>query len=147
MLFSQTAEYALRAITFLADHAESVQTSKQIAEGTKVPAGYLPKILQTLGRGGLVSGQRGIGGGFELTRSADQISVLDVINAVDPIRRILTCPLGLKGHGTTLCPMHRNLDDGLARIEETFAATTIHDLLHTPTTSPPMRELELPVAG
>lgn len=140
MLLSQTAEYALRAIVFLADGEEEQYTNQQIADGTRVPSHYLSKVLQALNRGGIVTGRRGIGGGFRLTRSAERISVLDVVNAVDPIQRIETCPLGLKGHGKRLCPLHRKLDDGLATIEESFATTSIRDILSVPSRSHPLRD-------
>ena len=41
-----------------------------------------------------------------------EVTILDVVNAVDPIQRIKTCPLGLKTHGVRLCPLHRRMDDG-----------------------------------
>lgn len=143
MLFSQTAEYALRAVVLLADRAGQPQTNQQIADATRVPAGYLSKVLQALGRADLVAGQRGVGGGFLLVRPADQITVLDVVNAVDPIERIRTCPLGLKSHGTHLCPLHRKLDDALASIESAFGSTTIQTLLDTPSTSRPLCEVRI----
>ncbi|NUQ01687.1 MAG: Rrf2 family transcriptional regulator, partial [Armatimonadetes bacterium] len=94
-MISQTAEYALRAIVCLAAQPEGRLTTPQIAGATRVPAGYLSKVLQLLGRAGLVRSQRGLGGGFVLARPAELISVLDVVNAVDPIQRITGCPLEL----------------------------------------------------
>lgn len=139
MVLSQTAEYALRAVVFLTDGTEEQYTNQQIADGTRVPSHYLSKVLQALTRAKLVAGQRGIGGGFRLTRDGGKISVLDVINAVDPIQRIETCPLGLKSHGTRLCALHRKLDDGLAMIEKSFATTTIREILEVPSQNHPLR--------
>jgi Rrf2 family protein len=144
MLISQTAEYALRAVVMLADRAGQPQTTRQIAEATRVPAGYLSKVLRALGRGGLVTGQRGLGGGFLLARPARDISVLDVVDAVDPFQRIETCPLGLKSHGQNLCPLHRKLDDAMASIERAFESTTIQNLLHTRGKSRPLCEVNVP---
>ena len=106
-MISQTAEYALRAIVFLADNPSEAQTAEAIAKGTKVPVGYLAKIMQGLARSGLVTSQRGLYGGFTLVLTPKELSVYDVIQAVDPIVRIAHCPLGLEGHGTNLCPLHR----------------------------------------
>ena len=94
-MFSQTAEYALRAVVALADGGGKPLTTQQIAGMTKVPANYLAKVLQSLGRAGIVSSQRGLGGGSVLARPAAEISVYEVIEAVDSIQRIRTCPLGL----------------------------------------------------
>jgi Rrf2 family protein len=134
LVISRTAEYALRAVVHLAAvEGESVsQTVGQIAAGTRVPAGYLAKVLQSLSRSGIIASQRGLGGGFRLARTAPEISVYEVIHAVDPIKRIRECPLGLDAHGTNLCPLHRRLDDATALIENQFRATTIAELVEKP---------------
>jgi Rrf2 family protein len=140
-VISQTAEYALRAAIHLASHGGEPQTNRQVADATRVSAGYLSKVLQSLGRAGLVYAQRGIGGGFVLSRPARDINVLEVINAVDPIRRITVCPLGLKSHGKDLCPLHRKLDDATAQIEEAFRSTSLADILNSPGRSRPLCEV------
>ncbi len=137
-VISQTAEYALRAMICLAADPKRSFTTQQIADATRVPAGYLSKVLQTLGRGGLVVSQRGLGGGFALGADPKGVSVLDVINAVDPIRRIRSCPLHLKAHGTELCPLHRRLDDAMADAEKAFGVTTLAELLQQSATSRPL---------
>lgn len=126
-MFSQTAEYALRAVVWLANHEGAPLTTSQIASATQVPPDYLSKVLLALGRSGLVNARRGKNGGFTLTKSSDEITMLDVINAVDPVRRIHTCPLSLEGHGTELCPLHRRLDDGLRQMEDTFRSTKLSE--------------------
>ena len=65
-MISQTAEYALRAIVYLADQGGVARTTSEIAETTQVPAGYLAKVMQSLCRAGLVKSQRGLNGGFKL---------------------------------------------------------------------------------
>jgi len=140
LIFSQTAEYALRAVVCLAADPARAMTTAELARTTRVPANYLSKLMQTLRRAGLVDAQRGVGGGFTLTRPPTDISVLDVIQVVDPIERILTCPLGIESHGRTLCPMHRKLDDALEHIQRTFRDSTIQNLLNAPGSSRPLCE-------
>jgi Rrf2 family protein len=130
-MFSQTAEYALRAVVCLAARAGSPQTTQQIAAATQVPAGYLAKVMQGLSRARLVHAQRGLHGGFTLTRPAGELSVLDVIQAVDPIRRIRACPLGIKGH-LNLCPLHRRLDQAMGLVEDALRDSTVAELLAEP---------------
>lgn len=132
MIISLTAEYALRAMVHLATDESASQTVGQIAAQTRVPAGYLAKVLQSLARAGLIVSQRGLGGGFRLAKSPGATSILEVVQAVDPIERIHTCPLGLEAHGTNLCPLHRRLDDAMALIEAQFRDTTIAELLEVP---------------
>ncbi|HEY9717788.1 MAG TPA: Rrf2 family transcriptional regulator [Trichormus sp.] len=127
-MISQTAEYALRGMVFLAMR-DSAVTGQEIAEATKVPPGYLSKIMQQLVKARLVNSQRGIGGGFVLSRKSIDISILDVVNAVDPIERITTCPLGLSSHGLNLCPLHKRLAEATAHVEAAFAASSLNELV------------------
>src|SRR5580698_6674931 len=98
-MFSQTVEYALRAVVHLADRGPSPQTSDQIATATRVPKAYLSKVLQGLSRAKVVLTKRGLGGGIILVKSPAELTILEVVDAVEPIRRIRECPLGLKAHG------------------------------------------------
>jgi Rrf2 family nitric oxide-sensitive transcriptional repressor len=139
-MLSQTAEYALRAIVVLAGDPSTSWTAQAIAAKTQVPYDYLIKVLQPLTRAGLVSAQRGRNGGFALTRLPEQVNVLDVINAVDPLKRIRYCPLNLKAHATTLCPLHRKLDDAMRFVEEAFASTTLAEILSDPSPIRPLCE-------
>ena len=137
-MFSQTVEYALRAVIYLADHSPVGRTTQQIAEVTKVPQAYLSKVLQSLSRNGVVRSQRGIGGGISLVKTPEELTILEVVNAVDPIQRIHTCPLGIKSHGNTLCPLHRRLDESIATMETAFNNSTLADILAEPSTSIPL---------
>lgn len=131
-MFSKTVEYALRAMARLVEsdlRGQGGQTVGQISVHTQVPVAYLSKVLQNLAREKLIVSQRGIGGGFRLARPAPEITILEVVNAVDPIERIAVCPLGLPAHGTHLCPLHRKMDDALAMVEAQFADTTLAELV------------------
>jgi Rrf2 family protein len=130
-MISQTAEYALRAIVHLAGQPEA-RTVTQIAEATQVPAGYLAKIMQSLSRGRVVKSRRGKNGGFVLARAPGELSVLETINAVDPIRRFPECPLGIPSHGRRLCPLHSRLDAAAQSVERAFARTMVSELLEVP---------------
>lgn len=135
-LISQTAEYALRAVVHLSKstlhNGQDSQTVSEIAEGTKVPLGYLSKVLQQLTRAGIITSQRGIGGGFKLARTPGSISIYDVVQAVDPVQRIHKCPLGIEDH-KRLCPLHRKLDAAMAHVESAFKETNIAGLITSQT--------------
>lgn len=138
MIISQTAEYGLRAAVLLARAEGTALTTPQLAEATKIPPQYLSKVLQDLRRADIVSSQRGAGGGFVLKRPAQQITVLEVVNALDPIERITTCPLKIKSHGTKLCPLHRKLDDAMATVEQAFGGSTLDQLAAEPESGSPV---------
>src|SRR3954462_14418268 len=93
-MFSHTVEYALRAVVHLAYEAPEARTTAQIAEATKVPRDYLAKILQGLSKKGIVQTQRGVGGGVSGAGGGDELTIRDVVNGVEPVQRITTCPLG-----------------------------------------------------
>src|SRR5581483_2327474 len=88
----------------------------------------------------IVHSQRGVGGGMTLTRPPAELTILEVVNAVEPIQRIRTCPLGLAGHGVNLCPLHRRLDDAMATVESAFGGTTLAEVLAEPAESVPLCE-------
>lgn len=113
------------------DH-ESPQTAQSIASRSQVPADYLVKVMGSLGRAGLVQAQRGRNGGFLLARESKSIRILDVVNAVEPLKRIRGCPLGLEEHRRALCALHRKMDDAIRHVEDVFASTTLADVLSQP---------------
>jgi Rrf2 family protein len=123
-VISQTAEYALRAVACLAQ-AQGLLTVDAIAATARLPVGYLAKIMLTLSRAGIVASQRGIHGGFSLRIPADRLTVYEVVQAIDPIERIRACPLGIDGHGSDLCALHRAIDGVAGGVEAMFRAMTI----------------------
>lgn len=137
-MFSQTVEYALRAVVHLASQAPAAQTTDQIATATRVPKAYLSKVIQGLCQAKIVHSKRGLGGGVVLVKKPSELSILEVVNAVDPIRRIRECPLGLKAHGVRLCPLHKRLDNALAMVEDAFGQTTLAQILAEPSLSRPL---------
>ena len=140
-MFSQTQEYALRAVVWLAGHRhDGAFGCNQIADETAVPASYLAKVLQELARSGILTSKRGVGGGFLLDRDPDSLTVLEVINAVDPVKRISTCPLKLKTHGKHLCPLHSRLDGAMEMVEEALRNSTIREVMSEPGRPLPMVE-------
>lgn len=81
----------------------------------------------------LVRSRPGPGGGYELARATEELTILDVVNAVSPIERIRQCSLGLATH-TELCPLHQELDRASEATEAAFRNVTIKELLES--TSP-----------
>ncbi len=137
-MISQALEYTLRAVVTIAQHEGHPCTTKQISTLTQVPAPYLSKLMQGLVRAGLVTSQRGLHGGFLLTKDPAQLTLWAVVEAVDPIKRITECPLGIKSHGSKLCLLHQRLDQAIATTEELFRNTTIADVLTAPGAPTPL---------
>ncbi len=139
-MFSQTVEYAMRAVLALAAGDGTSMTTRQIAETMKVPHSYLSKVLQALVRGGLVYSTRGLKGGFVLVRTADNITLLQILNSVNPLQRIESCPLDIDAHSSDLCPLHRRLDQAMAMVEKAFSGTTLAEILSEENPCPTMQK-------
>jgi Rrf2 family nitric oxide-sensitive transcriptional repressor len=139
-LLTNTAEYALRVAVYLATQDDRPATTKDIFSATRIPIGYLSKVLQSLSRAGIIRSKRGLHGGSVLARPPGELTIYDVVQAVSPVQRIRSCPLGLKSHGARLCPLHRRLDHAMETVETAFRDSTLADLLAEPTHSKPLCE-------
>jgi Rrf2 family protein len=129
-MLSKTAEYALRAAVCLAAEHGSALSAEKLAEATRIPRRYLNRVLQDLAAAQIVQSKSGPGGGYALLADHHNLTILDVINAVAPIERIRTCPLGIAAH-QKLCPLHAELDRAFANIENAFSKVTIDKLLRS----------------
>ncbi|MGL6096274.1 MAG: RrF2 family transcriptional regulator [Fimbriiglobus sp.] len=140
-MLTDTVEYALRAAVYLAARPNAAVPTGEVADRTQVPAAYLVKILQGLAKAGIVKSQRGVGGGVTLAKPATELTILEVVNAVEPIQRIKTCPLKLSAHGVRLCPLHKRLDAAPEQVELAFAGTTLAEVLAEPSSSVPLCDI------
>lgn len=77
------ADYALRAVVELVLHDGEIVTRERLASEQQIPTKFLESILAQLTRGGILVAKRGVKGGYHLGRPAADISVADVIRAVD----------------------------------------------------------------
>lgn len=134
-MLPKTADYALRAVVWMGREPGAAQSAVHLAERTQVPRHYLHKVLQDLVRAGLVRSQPGPGGGYSLTRSSEEITILDVVNAVGEVERIDRCPMGLSARecphappSASLCSLHRELDNVYASAEAALRRVTIASL-------------------
>ena len=137
-MISQSVEYALCAIVTIAQQTGWVCPSREIAELTQVPSAYLSKLLQVLVRGGLVHSQRGLHGGYSLTKEPNEMTVWDIMNVVEPIKQTEKSPSKIEVHHPTLCLLYLLLDNTEASNESMFRETTITDLLVQPDTPKPV---------
>jgi Rrf2 family protein len=83
MRLSARADYALRAAIELAAASSGHVTADQLARAQQIPGKFLETILTQLRRAGLIRSQRGPDGGFWLARPAAEISLADIIRAID----------------------------------------------------------------
>jgi Rrf2 family protein len=100
MKLSRTAEYAIQAILQLAEHnGEAPVPCSRLASVGQMPERFLLQILRTLVTHGMLSSTRGVEGGYTLARPVDQVSLLEVIEAIDgPLGNEPTPTKGLSAH-------------------------------------------------
>ena len=139
-MLSKTAEYALRTIACLAASPQSASAADEIAAKTQVPRRYLHRVLQDLGKAGIVLSRSGPGGGYLLACDPEEVTILSVVNAVSPLERIRHCPLGLPSH-TQLCPLHQELDRAYAATEAAFGEVTIGEILRSTSSIIPLCDI------
>ena len=108
-LLSKSCEYALRAVIYIAGGGKDREfvSIREIADELNLSFHFLTKILQKLTESGLLVSYRGPRGGVALARPGGEISVLDIVHAMDEGAMFSECILGLRGCGDeTPCPLH-----------------------------------------
>jgi Rrf2 family transcriptional regulator, iron-sulfur cluster assembly transcription factor len=108
MIYSRSAEYAIRAFVSLAQMPEGKYAMvKNIAEQEDIPQQFLAKILQQLARKGLLRSNKGPTGGFALRVPAAEVKLWDIVEALDGMSQYTTCASGLAECSDEMpCSMH-----------------------------------------
>lgn len=130
MIYSRSTEYAIRAFVNLAQVPEGKYAMvKQIAEQEGIPAHFLAKILQQLARKGLLRSSKGPTGGFTLRTSPKEISLIQLVEALDGLQDYQKCVSGLSEcTDDAPCGMHDSWKALRSRIMDYLENTTISDL-------------------
>ena len=133
MIYTDSGKYAIRALTNLASRPadELPVSAADVADAEDIPPYYLAKVLQDLARAGLLDSIRGRGGGFLLKRSAEEIRVLEVLQAVENIGRLTEeCVLGLDECSDEVsCPLHSMWKDFRESLLDQVSHLTLADLV------------------
>jgi len=128
-MISHTAEYALRAMVCLSVDWKAPKTTHEIADQTKIPQGYLPKVMQQLGRAGLVQAQRGIYGGYSLKRHPSLVTLWESVSIIYPDLGAADSPNDFKPKGEDYCALHWTLRSAMGAMQEVMEDATLTDLL------------------
>ena len=127
---SKKADYALLALRHMAvPGARETVSARELAESYDLPPELLAKVLQQLVRGGLLASQQGIRGGYGLAKPAAEITVVDVVQAIDGPMMVTAC--SESDHSCdqyTKCNIRDPLWKLKDRIVSALAATTVAEL-------------------
>jgi Rrf2 family iron-sulfur cluster assembly transcriptional regulator len=130
LCLSQSVGYAIQALTCLGDDAPSTKLIRDIASETGVPPAYLAKLIKRLADANLVISKRGIKGGTWLRRPPQEISLMEISEAIDGRKWLGRCLLGLEECSEErACPTHEFWRQARAGIEKKLADTTLADVM------------------
>ncbi|MGE5816586.1 MAG: RrF2 family transcriptional regulator [Deltaproteobacteria bacterium] len=130
MQIPRRVDYGLRAVIYLSSQdAERCCSISEIAQHQGVPKKFLEKIIQALVRDGLIKSKRGSCGGYTLARSADAISIYDVVAAIEGPIAVNLC---MESHSNCdqlpRCAMVNVWSEVQRKVTEVFTRTTLADL-------------------
>lgn len=130
-MLSQTAEYALRAVLFLARDGRGYPvTADAIAGALAAPSNYMAKTLNQLAKAGIVAGMRGPTGGFVLLRDPSTLMVADVVGTFDEPSTQPMCMLGgRRCNAVQPCEAHTRWSRLMRSMREPLRTTSVADLL------------------
>lgn len=140
MAFSIGCEYAIRAMTYLAEHHAPGDYCllRTITNDHKLPQHFVGKIFQALVRAGLLYSAKGRGGGFALRRPPAEICLHEIVLAIDGAERMDRCVLGLdRCDDENPCPLHEQWKPLRGQIDAMLRHTTLAQLAKSAADSRP----------
>ena len=129
MIFSRACEYGIRAAIFVAQHSdERYVPIREISQKLGISFHFLTKIFQQLNGAGLVDSYRGVRGGVRLTRPASDISLKDIVVALDGHGLFSECLLGLPDCGNDApCPLHSQWEHQRTKLDDLLSSNSLAD--------------------
>jgi len=153
MLYGHAAEVAIRAALYLASRPPGeLSPVHEVAKATKLPSPYLSKVIQRLAQAGLVRTFRGPGGGIELGKSPEAITLWSLVRATDTPADANRCALGIGNCSpSNPCPLHNRWiplrDEFQKLLQDTTLAMLLRELAETQGNRGSAKNLELPKGG
>ena len=130
MIYSKECEYAIRALTYLAQHDDHRCLTREIAEQANLPHHFLSKILQALAREKLLNSAKGPNGGFRLAKPAKDITLYHIKEFVDGVEDLNDCAVGLSRCNDEMpCPLHDDFKPIRERIKNYLHSTSLDDMM------------------
>ncbi len=130
-MFSKACEYGIKAMIFIA-HEDNVGrrvSLKEIAGSIDSPEAFTAKILQQLRKADLLKSVKGTAGGFELKKGGSDIRLADIVTAIDGLKVITGCGLGLEACSDEApCPIHHKFKHVKSKLKDMLESSSLRDL-------------------
>ena len=130
-MYSRGCEYAIWAMLDIAVHGRRGHVAvKDLCRRTKVPEPSTRKVVQRLVRRGLLRSVPGPSGGYQLSRTPERISILDIIQAIDGPGALEVCVLGFPAcNDRTPCALHPTWNAARRSLLPALGKLTLQDLM------------------
>lgn len=127
---NRITDYAVVVLTQMVRDPDTQVTAPQLSEDSSVPAPTVAKVLKALAKEGVLASQRGVNGGYRLARPAGDISMLEVIRALEGPVSLTACVDGAEGDCDVeqLCPVRGNWDRVNTAIRGALAEVSLEDM-------------------
>ena len=129
-IFSRQCEYAIQSVLYLAMKPPDAKTSiREVTDELGIPYHFVAKILQDLSRKGLLRSLKGPAGGFSLARPSREITLLEIVDAIDGTGFLRSCVLGFpECSSKTPCPAHEQWSGVRTTMESMLIGQTVADM-------------------
>ncbi len=131
-MFSKGCEYGIRALTVIAEASKENQKIgiKEICKSSKTPESFTAKVLQNLVKRKIINSQKGPSGGFFISKDLDEISLYDIVDAIDGTDIFTKCGLGLEAcNAQRPCPLHDKFEIVRSELNTMCRSNTLADLV------------------
>ena len=116
-------------MVLLAEANGTPTTCQKLSAAGCIPEQYASKVLSQLRRAGMAKGQRGRYGGFVIGCDPKEVTLLDIVNVIDPLQRITGCLMDPEAHEASLSALNSQIDHSIAAFEAGLSQMTIKELV------------------
>ncbi len=131
MLLSKACIYGVRASLYMAlvYHKDSYISIRDMSQKLDISFHFLTKILQQITQAGLMHSYKGPNGGINLSKNPREITIIEIIDAIDGLDVFTECVIGLPGCGKNKpCPLHEKWAIARQELQDMFENTTLHEM-------------------
>jgi FeS assembly SUF system regulator len=131
---NRITDYAVVVLAQMAREPTRLVTAPQLAQDSTVPLPTVAKVLKDLAREGVLASERGVHGGYRLAKAPADVSVLEIIRALEGPVSLTACVDGIAGHCDveSLCPMRGNWDRVNGAIRAALKSVSLADMAFPP---------------
>lgn len=133
MNLSNTAQYAIRVLSYMAVNESVIYTTSEIVSKLNLSDKYLKRLMTNLSKAGLISSIQGRYGGYKFQKSPDTIFLIDIIGSVENFEKYEGCVLGFSMcSDENPCALHHKWEHIQSEISDLFHSVTLSQILTEP---------------